>query len=211
MKLYAILGVSTTSNPAQIKGAYRRLAKKHHPDKGGDPAIFGEISRAYAVLSDPVKRAKYDATGDEGGADNSRRDILQLIAVALEGVISDLDRAATQNIPLSVREILEAQVSAIENSLRAMAEVRNKVLKLANRITPKQPGGEDVISPMIKDKITSLDSLGVSLNRQLADLRAAIAIVDGLDDMPEDKPAPPDPLARMRRDVAAMFSLDLPT
>ena len=48
---------------AQIKTAYRKLSLKHHPDKGGDAAVFKQISRAYEVLSDGEKRALYDAGG----------------------------------------------------------------------------------------------------------------------------------------------------
>lgn len=57
---YKILGVDRTADSAQIKQAYRSLAMRHHPDRGGDVAQFQEIQEAYAVLSDEVKRAQYD-------------------------------------------------------------------------------------------------------------------------------------------------------
>lgn len=65
-KLYEALGVSKDASAADIKKAYRKLAIKHHPDKGGDPEVFKEISRAYEVLSDPEKRKTYDEYGEEG-------------------------------------------------------------------------------------------------------------------------------------------------
>lgn len=65
-KFYKLLEVDKNSNEAEIKKAYRRLAVKHHPDKGGDPEKFKEITRAYEVLSDQDKRAKYDKFGEEG-------------------------------------------------------------------------------------------------------------------------------------------------
>lgn len=61
MDHYETLGVSETASPDDIKKAYRKLATKHHPDKGGDTATFQSISRAYDTLSDPQKRAQYDA------------------------------------------------------------------------------------------------------------------------------------------------------
>ena len=64
---YEVLGVSKTATDAELKKAYRVLAKKYHPDSNpGDKeaeAKFKEASEAYAVLSDPDKRAKYDQFG----------------------------------------------------------------------------------------------------------------------------------------------------
>lgn len=57
---YSILGLTKTASQDEIKRAYRSLASKHHPDKGGDTARFQEIQEAYATLSDPQKRAEYD-------------------------------------------------------------------------------------------------------------------------------------------------------
>jgi len=73
---YEILGVKKTATEAELKKAYRDLAKKFHPDKHkGDKAAenkFKEISEAYAVLSDKDKREQYDRLGREafgpGGA-----------------------------------------------------------------------------------------------------------------------------------------------
>lgn len=57
---YQTLGVDKTATPDEIKKAYRKLANKHHPDKGGDQAKFKEISVAYDTLSDSQKKAEYD-------------------------------------------------------------------------------------------------------------------------------------------------------
>jgi curved DNA-binding protein CbpA len=61
---YEILGVQRTADEAAIRAAYRKLAKKHHPDVNPDKpdaaARFGEISAAYDLLSDKEKRAKFD-------------------------------------------------------------------------------------------------------------------------------------------------------
>jgi len=67
MSLYEDLGISKESSQDEIKKAYRKLAMKHHPDKGGDPETFKKISHAYDVLSDPAKKQSYDLTGSEGG------------------------------------------------------------------------------------------------------------------------------------------------
>jgi molecular chaperone DnaJ len=66
---YEILGVARTASQAEIKKAYRRLARQHHPDVSEDADAderFKEISEAYEVLSDEQKRAKYDRFGHAG-------------------------------------------------------------------------------------------------------------------------------------------------
>jgi DnaJ family protein A protein 2 len=65
-KLYEVLGVSKDADEKEIKKAYRKLAVKHHPDKGGDEHLFKEINAAYEILSDSKKREVYDKYGLEG-------------------------------------------------------------------------------------------------------------------------------------------------
>lgn len=64
-KYYELLGVDKDATFDQIKKAYRKLAIKMHPDKGGDPEKFKEITQAYEVLSDRDKRELYDQGGPE--------------------------------------------------------------------------------------------------------------------------------------------------
>lgn len=61
MDYYKILEVNENASLDEIKKSYRKLAGKHHPDKGGDTKRFQEISQAYDTLSDPDKKAMYDA------------------------------------------------------------------------------------------------------------------------------------------------------
>lgn len=67
---YELLGISRDATDEEVRRAYRKLARQHHPDaNGGDPeaeAMFKKISVAYETLRDPQKRRRYDTFGPEG-------------------------------------------------------------------------------------------------------------------------------------------------
>ncbi len=58
---YQTLGVQPDAKFDAIRGAYRALVGKHHPDKGGDPVIFHAVQEAYEVVGDEARRRAYDA------------------------------------------------------------------------------------------------------------------------------------------------------
>jgi len=62
---YDILGISKSASDDEIKNAYRKLAKTHHPDKGGDKSKFQEIQTAYETLSDINKRNNYNNSSSQ--------------------------------------------------------------------------------------------------------------------------------------------------
>lgn len=65
---YSILEIDKNASDEDIKRSYRKLAREHHPDKGGDKNLFQEIQEAYETLSDPNKKQQYDNGnfGDNG-------------------------------------------------------------------------------------------------------------------------------------------------
>src|SRR3990172_2100582 len=70
--LYEALGVNRDAEPADLKKAFRKRAKKAHPDAGGKPGEFEALNRAFLILPDPELRKRYDETGtvEEPKADN---------------------------------------------------------------------------------------------------------------------------------------------
>ena len=63
MDYYQILGIPQTASEDEIKKAYRKLAHKYHPDKGGDEKKFNQINESYQILSNKEKKNQYDSFG----------------------------------------------------------------------------------------------------------------------------------------------------
>ncbi len=70
--LYADLGVRQQAGAAELKAAWCRAAMKHHPDRGGNAEAFLNAKLAYDFLSDPARRAKYDAARAAGSGQEAR-------------------------------------------------------------------------------------------------------------------------------------------
>ena len=117
---YEVLGIGKDADEAAIKKAYRVLAKKYHPDMNpGDAEAekkFKEASEAYAVLSDPEKRQKYDQFGHaafDGGAGGAVSEALTLavrISVIFSAIFSATCSAAEDEAE-EVTDRCEAQMS----------------------------------------------------------------------------------------------------
>lgn len=88
---YAILNVASDSTSSQIKAAYRKLAKKHHPDKGGDPALFHRIQEAYDILSNSLSRREYDRKRRQQPFEGERyRTVVPVVSKQTVDIFDDL-------------------------------------------------------------------------------------------------------------------------
>ena len=98
--LYEVLQVSDTAETETINRVYRIFAQRYHPDnrETGNDARFREITEAYQILSNPERRAQYDATNE-----NRRRDRWRLVA---EGAASENNFELEQAVRLTVLEAL---------------------------------------------------------------------------------------------------------
>ena len=138
---YDVLGIEKNASEADIKKAYRSLAKKYHPDSNPDnpgaEAKFKEASEAYAVLSDADKRQKYDqyghsafANGADGGFDFSDFDFNDIFGDIFGGdIFGDLfgggsrrnggNRGPSQgaNVRTGVRITFEESVTGVDKEL----------------------------------------------------------------------------------------------
>ncbi|HJY31123.1 MAG TPA: DnaJ domain-containing protein [Pyrinomonadaceae bacterium] len=100
---YEVLQVSDAAEPETINRVYRIFAQRYHPDnrETGNEARFREITEAYQILSNPEKRAQYDATNEK-----RRRDRWRVVS---EGATSENNFELEQAVRLTVLEALYTQ------------------------------------------------------------------------------------------------------
>lgn len=116
MNLYEVLGVPKTATPAEIKKAYRRMARKYHPDRndGADGAahMMVLVNKAHDTLMDPAKREHYDLTGEDKPLTpidvEAKNSILQLFAQLFQ-------------------ESLQTRFNIVARAKKIMREARAKV------------------------------------------------------------------------------------
>jgi molecular chaperone DnaJ len=167
---YDTLGVPKNASADEIKKAYRKLAREHHPDaSGGDEARFKEIQGAYDVLSDPEKRQQYDAFGSANGRMGSGFGDgggPQFADFDLSDLFGGLFGGGRQRGPVAERGAdLEAHATiSFEDSLRG-AEVRVPVeLETACRTcggTGAEPGTAPTVCPQCGGRGVTSDSHGL--------------------------------------------------
>ncbi len=177
--LYDTLGVPKNASQDEIKKAYRKLARKHHPDaNAGDKQAeerFKEIQHAYDVLSDPEKRKAYDRFGAQNGRPGAGGtnvdfgnidfgDLGDLFGGIFGGLGGRGPGGRPQRQPLRGNDV-EAEVHlSFEDSLRgAEAKVPVELMTVCSQCggTGAQPGTAPVICPECNGRGVKVESQGL--------------------------------------------------
>ena len=109
---YAVLDLPRSASVASIKAAYRTRARMTHPDRGGEPAEFMVVVKAFGVLSDPAARRLFDETGrvDEDGARSHRQGVATILAEMFDTAVST---ALSLGLPLQRVNFVEQMANAV--------------------------------------------------------------------------------------------------
>jgi curved DNA-binding protein CbpA len=151
MSLYDDLGLSPRCTFDEIKQRYRALAQQHHPDKGGDENVFKKIKLAYEVLSDPSRRAEYDATGKIEEDVPIRTEALQELAGLVTHAIEKINPDHDDLIFVMKRELNENIIQSKKNIITCNGYIikLNKILKKVNR----KKEGDNFIKSIIEEQV----------------------------------------------------------
>ena len=139
-KFYDLLGVSPKASFDEIKKAFRKLALKHHPDRGGDKEKFQELNMAYETLTDPKKRDLYDQYGEDGLKDGGAggADLSDLLGGMFGGGMGRGGRQAGPKKGKSVLHPVKATLADIYNGKSTKVAVnRDRICSKCNGLGGK--------------------------------------------------------------------------
>jgi curved DNA-binding protein CbpA len=150
--LYDELELTTICTQDEIKQKYRTLAQIHHPDKGGSEEKFKKIKLAYEILSDPLRRAHYDSTGEHYEAAGIDNEVLSRLANMVSYHTQNINPELDDLILKMKVDIYDAQ----RNITNAITECDNSIRKfniISKKIKLKNPG-ENFLQAIVNTKIT---------------------------------------------------------
>ena len=132
MNPYEVLGLSVECTQEEITIAYRTLAKKHHPDVGGDQTIFIQLSIAVEVLRDPHKRKLFDEFGIVMDATES------MITTKVEELFADIinqwvDSQINSGKEINLQFFFETGFNANESQLRNTINKNTSLIKVLQK------------------------------------------------------------------------------
>lgn len=138
--LYSVLGIEPEAPQDIIKRAWKRMMQRAHPDKpGGSREAFDRVQTAMMVLSDPVKRERYDRTGEydtEAPVDNETASVHQLLMMCVSAVVSgDMPDEALSQVDMieKFRELLAQPRKQAEDALAKNKRARRRFERLRGR------------------------------------------------------------------------------
>lgn len=171
--LYDVLAIAKDATAEQIKKAYRKLAMKHHPDKGGDELQFKELSKAYSVLSDEAKRKRYDETGQ---VEEERDPFNEILASFISDLQDNVDSLNTDIIDIAKKKI-KKEIKEI-NLARIQTENKIKYLNFfLKRI--KKDTESNVFNLVTQNKIEQLKSKLEAITKSMDILKRMEDVFNG--------------------------------
>ena len=147
--LYEILKIPSDATEDQIKEAYWFLAKQHHPDAQGDENVFKEIGAAYAVLSDPEQRARYDEFGMD---DQEMNQVLEMAT----GIFSAAVDREPRDIMHEVRKVYTGRVKHVEAQKDAMKQGIKKAERILDAM--EESPENDFIGNMLRKEVVAMEA-----------------------------------------------------
>lgn len=176
MNLYDQLGVPPNADADDIRAAHRKLAKKHHPDKGGNREDFDKVQHAYLVLRDPKTRARYDETGqDEVAPDNELSEIANMLVQAFDMATGSCGGAFdTIDLATEMRRSLVGRMAEAKANLANFKAGATAIEKIMKRLSYKGDRS-DLIGGMLRNRLADSQKAQAKITEEIETIERAQA------------------------------------
>jgi len=179
--LYDALGVSPDADAATIKAAHRRKVRDTHPDNGGDADKCAEVNRAWMVLRDPERRARYDAGEDMNAPTDDRMARISTMICSLFGALLD-QTAQPERVDMIdlVRKNLAEMKRRCEQQLREIEKHVAKTERARKRLTSRSGAG-NLIDHMLRDRLDMARIQRMGVEKEIDTATGAPEVLDDYD------------------------------
>lgn len=190
---YKTLDVDEKADKKAIKAAYRKAAKKNHPDTGGDSKKFALVKKAHDILMDDARRAKYDNSGDESekSPDNALGDVINCLAFHFNAVLQKCadsgDSPLETDMIIRIRHSIDRSLDDARKQLRITKGVLATDKKLSGRFKKKEGDG-NVFEGIISHRISSLHISIANFEKTIKTHEEALKMVNGFSYESDEKP-----------------------
>ncbi|TCR92655.1 J domain-containing protein [Rhizobium sp. BK376] len=175
---YELLGIPREAGDAEIKAAYRRLAKSAHPDSGGDVDSFAQVKCAYELLKDPIRRKVYDETGYDPQLAEVKdlEGLLILEKVINDMVLDEREPGSFDPVALMRRKLTDEVVQArfhVFELERHRGRIRNHLDRISSRPMA------DVLGSMLRTRVTSITEAIEKAGKHVEAIERAYEMLEG--------------------------------
>jgi curved DNA-binding protein CbpA len=175
---YELLGIPREAGDAEIKAAYRRLAKSAHPDSGGDVDSFAQVKCAYELLKDPIRRKVYDETGYDPQLAEVKdlEGLLILEKVINDMVLDEREPGSFDPVALMRRKLTDEVVQArfhVFELERHRGRIRNHLDRISSRPIA------DVLGSMLRTRVTSITEAIEKAGKHVEAIERAYEMLEG--------------------------------
>lgn len=163
---YSILGLKKSATRDQVRAAFRRLSKQHHPDAGGDPRQFSALKAAHDLLVDEPRRAHWDKSGwDRGNEEQLRGQAFGALAGCLQGVLAGDDEPKLIDVVARMRAMIQDFIKRQRQSLEQHRKVLARVDSMKGRFRRKS--GTSALAPLLEGQRGQLLNAIQNIERQI--------------------------------------------
>lgn len=206
--LYSVLGVDKSANKKTIKSAYRKAAKKNHPDAGGNSDKFALVKKAHDILMDDERRNKYDSVGDESekSPDNELGNIINCIAFHFNTILQECSQSGTSPLVVDMVQRIKTKMNGAitenQKNLRITKTILDLDKKMVGRFKKKSKDGDNVFEIIISSRISALQMNISQTKNTIKNHELALEMINGFSYKSDQEPyeSPDD---RMMRNMVA--------